>query len=178
MGAFYLQLDNIALHHRSNVSLIFLVALVNANYIKDKKYGIDSALEIIVADLQKFERGVVLPCGQKVYGTLIATIGDNLGSHSMAGFKEGFTAHRCCRYCMATYEEVQKMVREKVELLRTKESHAKQCAEIQTPRGKNEVLSTEYGVNRDSVLNSLESYHVVEGLPPDAMHDLLEGCVP
>ena len=39
--------------------------------------------------------------------------------------------------------------------------------------------STTYGINRRSPLNSLQYYHVCDfGLPPDVMHDLLEGYVP
>jgi len=39
-----------------------------------------------------------------------------------------------------------------------------------------EYQSTTYGINSDSPLNSLQFYHVTNfGLPPDPMHDLLEG---
>ena len=39
--------------------------------------------------------------------------------------------------------------------------------------------STTYGINRSSPLNDLQFYHVCNlGLPPDVMHDLLEGYVP
>jgi Mg2+/Co2+ transporter CorC len=34
-----------------------------------------------------------------------------------------------------------------------------------------------YGLNRRSVLNKSRFYHVVGGLPPDAMHDILEGVL-
>ena len=33
-------------------------------------------------------------------------------------------------------------------------------------------------MNRDCIFNKLTHYHVVGGLPPDVMHDLLEGVVP
>ena len=39
-------------------------------------------------------------------------------------------------------------------------------------------ISTTYGITEQSVLNSLQYYHTCNfGLPPDAMHDLLEGYV-
>ena len=39
--------------------------------------------------------------------------------------------------------------------------------------------STTYGINRCSPLNSLTYFHVCDyGLPPDVMHDLLEGYLP
>lgn len=35
-----------------------------------------------------------------------------------------------------------------------------------------------YGINRGSLLSSLENYHVIDGIPPDVMHDVLEGVLP
>lgn len=108
--------------------------------------------------LKRFDDGVVIK-EKKVYGTLIAFIGDNLGLHAIGGFKEGFTALRCCRFCSATYSEVLKMVKEEPSMLRDKKTHDRQCSQIQTAKGKNEALSKEYGVNRYSVLNNLSSFH-------------------
>ena len=34
-----------------------------------------------------------------------------------------------------------------------------------------------YGIKSRSVLNKSRYYHVVGGLPPDAMHDILEGVL-
>ena len=39
--------------------------------------------------------------------------------------------------------------------------------------------TTTYGINRQSCLNELTYYHVSDyGLPPDIMHDILEGYLP
>ena len=39
--------------------------------------------------------------------------------------------------------------------------------------------STTYGINNRCALNTLKYFHVCDyGLPPDVMHDLLEGYVP
>lgn len=38
-------------------------------------------------------------------------------------------------------------------------------------------VATTYGLNRDSILNSLQYFHVTDGLPPDIMHDILEGTL-
>ncbi len=39
--------------------------------------------------------------------------------------------------------------------------------------------STTYGINRRTPLNDLKYYNICDyGLPPDIMHDLLEGYVP
>ena len=39
------------------------------------------------------------------------------------------------------------------------------------------MIATTYGLNRDSILNTLSYFHVTEGLPPDIMHDVLEGVL-
>lgn len=39
-------------------------------------------------------------------------------------------------------------------------------------------MATCYGINMESILNSSNYFHVVDGLPPDIMHDVLEGALP
>lgn len=40
-----------------------------------------------------------------------------------------------------------------------------------------EHIATTYGLVRDSILNTSKYFHVTEGLAPDIMHDILEGCL-
>lgn len=35
-----------------------------------------------------------------IQGSIATFVGDNLGSHAVGGFKEGFTVLRPCRHCM------------------------------------------------------------------------------
>ena len=62
-------------------------------------------------------------------------------------------------------------------MLRNPALHKEQCEKVQTAKNKCEKLSTEYGINRDSLLNTLESFHVINGLPPDPLHDFHEGAL-
>ncbi len=39
-------------------------------------------------------------------------------------------------------------------------------------------MATTYGIERDSILNTSRFFHVTEGMVPDIMHDVLEGCAP
>ena len=57
---------------------------------------------------------------------------------------------------------------------RTRVTHANHCSTLEASP---EYFATTYGVQRDSILNELRFFHVTEGLPMDAMHDLLEGVV-
>ena len=58
VGAFYLFLDNISYKNRSNLNLICLVALANANFLKKESYGINAAIQHIVQAFKRFEDGV------------------------------------------------------------------------------------------------------------------------
>ena len=46
----------------------------------------------------------------KIYGTIAAVSADNPASSSLGGFKEGSMAHRFCRQCLTTREEVKTKV--------------------------------------------------------------------
>ena len=38
-------------------------------------------------------------------------------------------------------------------------------------------FTTIYGLTRDLILNTSKFFHIVDGLVPDVMHDILEGCL-
>ena len=63
---------------------------------------------------------------------------------------------------------------EKEFVLRTKESYNIQADQVQK---YGEHFSKTYGINRKSILTESNYYHVVDGLPPDIMHDILEGVL-
>ena len=58
---------------------------------------------------------------------------------------------------------------------RTRETHTHHCSALGGPLHNH--YATTYGLHRDSSLNTLQYFHVTEGLIPDIMHDCLEGCV-
>ena len=58
---------------------------------------------------------------------------------------------------------------------RTKEAHVRQCQNLGGPL--HDHVATTYGIHHNSILNSSRFYHVTEGLPPDIMHDILEGVL-
>ena len=60
--------------------------------------------------------------------------------------------------------------------LRSRASRVKHVRSIEGPAG--EYMAMAYGVNRDSVLNTSQYFHVIDGLCPDIMHDMLEGALP
>jgi hypothetical protein len=174
LGCLYYVLDNIPLKYRTHLDMIQLAALFNSNFVKKYTNGMDAVLRPVVDELKKLEQGIQISDGSVMRGSLIAIIGDNLGSHQVGGFKEGFTAHRPCRTCLVTYENLKTMVKEDPSLLRTKENFEEQVAQVVKP---GDAKSVEFGINRNPIVNSLENYHVIDGLPPDGHHDILQGVL-
>ena len=65
---------------------------------------------------------------------------------------------------------------EKQFVLRNENDHKEHCRLVEAD--KSGAQSKEFGINRDSVLNELEYFHVCNGgLLPDIMHDVLEGAL-
>ena len=49
------------------------------------------------------------------------------------------------------------------------------CAGLNGPM--RDHIATTYGVTRNALLNSCRYFHVIDGLVPDIMHDILEGTL-
>ena len=65
--------------------------------------------------------------------------------------------------------------------MRTKEEHTKQCEYVNRPgisSSERSHYSKVYGINRSTVLMELPDFNVVQQLPQDIMHVLLEGVFP
>ncbi len=58
-------------------------------------------------------------------------------------------------------------------VLRTPTGHDSQCNRV----NNDPYYSKAYGINSNSVLNKSRFFHVIGGMPPDAMHDVLEGVL-
>lgn len=93
-------LTNVAPYNRTHVDHIQLVAL---GLERDNKIEFSKIFEVIIKDLRFLEtEGIVIDNSpfQTVKGSLIAMVGDNLGSHQIGGYIENFaTNQHFCRYC-------------------------------------------------------------------------------
>lgn len=59
---------------------------------------------------------------------------------------------------------------------RTRATHSHHVAKLAN-KTLAPMITTAYEVNRDPILNSLAYFHTTEGLPPDIMHNILEGVL-
>lgn len=175
----YFSLGNLSMRYRSGFHSIYLLSIFTAEQVE--QFGINVLLRPIVEDLKKLESGVDIEVNQTklpVYGTLVAIIADNLASHQLGGFKCGFSkSFRKCRTCLGSEEEIQSNFSHASFITRTKEMHEDHCKLIGI-ESLEQHYSKLYGINHRSIFNDLKYFHVIGGLPPDIMHDILEGILP
>ena len=60
---------------------------------------------------------------------------------------------------------------------RSRSTHAIHCADLDVDGPLRAHAATTYGVSCDSILNTSAYFHVIDGMVPDIMHDILEGSL-
>lgn len=111
----------------------------------------------------------------KMKGTLLLVSADNLASHFIGGYKALNAALRKCRHCLATDAHTSIKFTAESFKSQTQDAHKKYVEALTGPYPGH--IATTYGVVQDSILNSSSYFHVVDGLVPDVLHDLLEGVL-
>jgi hypothetical protein len=119
----YMVLGNISSFNRSRVDHIQLVTLCLESDVK--KYGFKQICEILIRDIRTLEDGMNFNNGtERVRGSVVAVIGDNLGSHQIGGYVENFSKNPYfCRYCHITKAEFESDIKLRNDSLRTKNSY-------------------------------------------------------
>lgn len=179
LGCLFFFLGNIRPQFRSSLKAIHLVAVARSQDIDH--YGLDTFLLPLVEDMKVlYCDGINVMLGgveRVLYGGVLAFLADTLAAHALGGFKESMSfALRICRSCMVTTPQIKECFLESSCVLRSPDTHFKQCSLLCGPL--RDHYSTSYGINRLSILEELPGFSVVNGLPHDIMHDLYEGVVP
>ena len=172
--AFYYTLGNLNRGSRSKCPTIQLLCLCKASDVNE--FGLDAVARCLNEELSVLENeGIDVGLPNKLHGALVAICGDNLNSHCIGGFNESFgpNVFRPCRFCMVTRDNVKTCTEVSKLQCRTEQSYRHHVSVVKA----DERQSLLYGVKRDSPFNH-GSFHVTKGLPPDIMHDLLEGVAP
>lgn len=175
IASFYWTLGNLDFHSRSSLNLIQLGILCRN---RDLKYfGLEAILYPLIRDLKILSNeGVFVPDFGHFYAAVPFICGDNLGSHFLGGFMECFSPNvkHFCRTCTVTSDEMQYNFNVATFQIRNPSMYSNHIKALQQSTSQN----SECGIKRNSPLNEIPGYHVTTGLPPDAMHDILEGIVP
>ena len=176
IAAFYFTLGNLRPELRLKLSCIFLAMLVLDSHIK--KYGLEAVVKPLVDDLNVLAADgieIIINGNPVTYcGILSYIVADNLGSHEIGGYLQSFSGARICRHCNATKTQIQTVFNFEEYQRRTPEIYDYQAARVEEDPETNTI----YGINQASPFNKCHGFHAATGLPPDVMHDLLEGVIP
>lgn len=163
------------LHPKYGSQLKHLHLVVIAKYADVQHYGHHEVLKPLLTDLVilRHEGLQVMRNGSVSTVNIVvqAFTGDNLSMNKLGGFTTSFSGGRVCRFCMAQAVDFKSLTREELCVLRTEAAHQKHLATITV----NSAMKRLYGVNEPSPLLALDCFDVTLQLPPDLMHDLLEG---
>ena len=99
MCAVYFTLGNLPPHQRSRVDTLQLVMLFDDKLLTTCPH--EELFGQLITDLKKIETvGVLKADGTYVKGSIHSMPADNLGAHTIGGYKQIFNAEYFCRFCM------------------------------------------------------------------------------
>ncbi|XP_067206995.1 uncharacterized protein [Linepithema humile] len=166
IGATYFMLPTLPPQFQSALKHIFLTLLFRDT--DRKTFGNKATFKPLLEELHDLERNGLLINNVTVYFSCILVTGDNLGIHQICGFVTSFSANRICRLCKIEKKQYQSQTMEDPNLLRQSRDYEEDL--------KSDVFET--GLTEYCVWNDLPSFHVIENVFFDSMHDFWEGvCV-
>ena len=167
--AVYAMIGNLPVEYRSCLDSIILVMLIKESYVKF--FGQKIIFHQLLCDLKMLETEGIECDGRHIKCQLFSFLGDNLGSHTIGGFSESFSAEYFCRFCLTTKAEFNDLCYT-ISDIRTEEKYDAAVAEVE----KLHCMVRE--IKFRSIFNELEFFHVCKpALPPCLGHDLMEGIV-
>ncbi len=101
-------------------------------------------------------------------------LGDNLSSHSVAGFQTNFNSGSFCRFCSVRYSEF----RNTLCISNLRERNGVVYANHIKFIDKDAADAAIYSIKHRCALSQLNYFKVPEAFPSDIMHDCLEGIIP
>ncbi|XP_033097594.1 uncharacterized protein LOC117101675 [Anneissia japonica] len=174
IAGIYFTIDNLGVHSNSKTDSVFLLLLCRSKDFTHE--NLPEILSPLIEDLSSLENEGIDVNNHRLKGSLVFVAGDNLGSHFLGGFYESFGPYiqRPCRFCLCRNENMQGQFDSSKFISRTKENYTRHISLIE----EDPSLQNTYGLKSDTPLNMLPSFHIIDGLPADCMHDVLEGVVP
>lgn len=154
----------------SKLSQIYLGALVKTEDIKN--YGNDLTMHSLIQNIISLEiKGLDLKLNAELINVkfiLGLVLGDNLGLNQFLDFSKSFSANYYCRFCLLDKNTNATLSKENILALRNETNYSECIA-------TSDASLT--GINKNSLLNSIPSFHVTKNAAVDVMHDIFEGVV-
>lgn len=152
--------------YRCSTGSIFVISIVPDTFKELKSL----VLSKIVDELNELsDNGIKI--NDKILHIFMQYIcADNLSAHSILGMQESFSAEFCCRYCVGSKEDFQKIFLDSEYKPRDNVTYEDAVKKLMV----NSVDPVE-GLKSISELNELKYLSLNQMCPPDIFHDFLEG---
>ncbi|XP_075741125.1 uncharacterized protein LOC142789839 [Rhipicephalus microplus] len=168
--AVYFSVLNLHPRHRSKLCSIHLLLVVEYRVVF--RHGMEKVLQPLLQDLHLIQQNGVHSGNLHFIVAIVAFIGDNLSMHHLAGLQCSFSRGRVCRYCLASHKQLLMLRKLDDCVERTSETYKSHLEAFALDPTVNGPM---YCIASASPLQTLENFDITEQLPPDAMHDILEG---
>ncbi|XP_040361094.1 uncharacterized protein LOC120849844 [Ixodes scapularis] len=170
--AVYFSVLNLHPRYRSKLGAIHLILLVE--YCVAMRHGLDKVLAPLVGDLNLLHKHGMDARSLHFNVVTVAFTGDNLSMHRLAGLQCCFSNGRISRFCLARHKQLRQLHATSDCVERTSQMHKSHLEAFALDPLVNGPL---YGISNVSPLEGLSNFDVTDQLPPDAMHDILEGGI-
>jgi hypothetical protein len=171
--AMYFTIANIRKELRSQLQMYGHIFLCKSAAIKAE--GLGACLKPFLDEWHLLQNNGIIVNNDRFDVHFLYFPEDNLAAHLIGGFSKSFTAFRPSRFCMSTRQRMQ-------EVLDADECTMRSVALYETQLERvlqDESFSKTYGVSEPSPFSGkIVNFHPIHSLPPDIMHDLLEGVFP
>jgi hypothetical protein len=168
IGAKYTVIKGLQPYHNSKLENILLNTLICSS--DRTSLSNSEVFDAYLTEMQDLEtNGFDLHINDvcyKVFVVVVQVSGDNLGLNGVLGYVESFTANFPCRLCKVHRENFNTHISECAELMRTRENYASDRL-LGNP--------SKTGIKEECCYNRLQTFHVVDNVYCDIMHDLFEG---
>ena len=176
--SYYTSLD-VQPQLRTKVKSIQLVSVVLSRHWK--KYGNAVCNKQFITDLKQLEQeglNISKPVPMNVKVGLCCIVGDNLGQHAIGEYSTNFSSGYICRWCKTTYQDACKDgkcyngCKDDFSAELWTEDEYERNADL--AEGGVDTADT-FGIKKNCVFNSLQSFHCSRQLAPCLGHDVFEG---
>lgn len=151
--------------NNSKLNKIYLAAIIKS--VDMKQFGNDNSLITLVTELKDLEeKGIDIRTNQgvkHVHFILGLVLGDNLGLNSILNINTSFNSINYCRFCRDPKSITQRLCEENHLSLRNIENY------------EEDVTNLRAGIQQNSILNNIATFHVTTNYTVDVMHDIYEG---
>lgn len=167
--AVYFTVNNLPFCLQCRRNNIYLILIVKRTIVKSN--GLNTVLEPLIVELINLLcEGIEIseaPHLSDVKARCVALCCDNKAAHEIFGLSQSFNCGPICRYCDATYEEIQEFFHSSSYTERTEESLNRNLLEV---KEKNGIL-------RQHAFDGVIGFNITKCCPPDIMHDIAEGVI-